>query len=68
MCIRDSLWIVLGSCGLTAVLWFGFMRHRFEGPPKSVLLLQRQAEEPAEQFLTPDTERRTQDAHGEPPS
>jgi len=63
-----ALWIVLGSCGLTAVLWFGFMRHRFEGPPKSVLLLQRQVEEPAEQFLTPDTERRTQDAHGEPPS
>jgi amino acid transporter len=62
-----ALWIVLGSWGLTAAVWFGYMRYRFEGPPHSVLLLQRQADEPAEQFLTPDAARRTHDAPGELP-
>jgi hypothetical protein len=49
-----ALWIVLGSWGLTAAVWFGYMRHRFQGPPHSVLLLQRPAEAAAQEFVTPD--------------
>jgi amino acid transporter len=29
-----ALWIMLGALGLSAVVWFGFERRRFEGPPK----------------------------------
>jgi amino acid transporter len=42
-----ALWIVLGSWVLTAVVWFGFMRYRFNGPPQSMLLSQRPVEESA---------------------
>jgi amino acid transporter len=34
-------WIVLGACGLTATVWLGVMRHRFEGPPTSLLEMHR---------------------------
>ncbi|HUE15011.1 MAG TPA: amino acid permease [Planctomycetaceae bacterium] len=63
-----ALWIVLGSWGLTATVWFGYMRYRFQGPPHSVLLLQRPAEAPAQEFVTLDAGRRTQDAVGGPSS
>jgi len=52
---EKALWIVLGSFGLTGAIWFGIMRHHFEGPPKGVLLMQRPADEAAEPLLTPDT-------------
>ena len=41
-----ALWIVLGSWVLTATIWFGFMRWRFEGPPTSVYFLRHSANEP----------------------
>jgi amino acid transporter len=40
---EKALWIVLGSCGLTAAVWFGVMRHRFLGPPQSLLGVHRRA-------------------------
>ena len=41
---EKALWIVLGSWALTAVIWLGYMRHHFEGPPKGVLLLKSAAD------------------------
>ena len=38
---RESRWIVLGSCGVTVVIWFGVMRHRFQGPPPTLLGVHR---------------------------
>ena len=35
-----ALWIVLGTLCLTAVIWFGFERRRFKGPPVHGLLQQ----------------------------
>ena len=34
-------WIVLAACVLTAVVWFGVMRNRFQGPPPSLLGVHR---------------------------
>jgi amino acid transporter len=51
---EKALWIVLGSFALTAAIWFSYMRYRFDGPPKGVLLLRRSAEEMAETSLAPD--------------
>jgi hypothetical protein len=28
-----ALWIVLGMAGLLVLLWFGYVRRRFAGPP-----------------------------------
>lgn len=36
-------WMVLGSCGVTAAVWFGVMRHRFQGPPPSLLGVHRRS-------------------------
>jgi amino acid transporter len=36
-------WIVLAACVLTAVVWFGVMRNRFQGPPPSLLGVHRRA-------------------------
>jgi amino acid transporter len=36
-----ALWIVLASWGLTAAIWFGYMRKRFAGPPRTVLSMQQ---------------------------
>ena len=36
-------WIVLGSWGLTAAVWFGVMRQRFTGPPETLLTMHRRA-------------------------
>jgi hypothetical protein len=38
-----ALWIVLGSCGVTAAVWFGVMRHRFQGPPQTLLSVHRRS-------------------------
>jgi len=47
---EKALWIVLGSWGVTALVWYTFMRHRFEGPPAGALLRQGSpATPPAEQ-------------------
>ncbi len=35
--------MVLGSCGVTAAVWFGVMRHRFQGPPPSLLGVHRRS-------------------------
>jgi amino acid transporter len=34
---EKNLWIVLGALGLTAVVWFGYERSHFRGPPQGVL-------------------------------
>ncbi|HEV8068290.1 MAG TPA: amino acid permease [Planctomycetaceae bacterium] len=34
-------WIVLGAFGLTGAVWFSVMRHRFQGPPASLLEMHR---------------------------
>jgi amino acid transporter len=38
---EKALWIVLGTWGLTAAVWFGVMRHRFQGPPPTLLGVHR---------------------------
>jgi amino acid transporter len=43
---EKALWIVLGSWGLTAAVWFGVMRHRFQGPPPSLLGMHRRTATP----------------------
>jgi amino acid transporter len=43
---EKALWIVLGSWALTGVIWLGYMRHHFEGPPKGVLLLRSAPDTP----------------------
>jgi amino acid transporter len=46
---EKALWIVLGSWLVTAAVWFGFMRQRFAGPPRTVFNLQTASpSEPAE--------------------
>lgn len=60
-----ALWIVLGACGLTAAVWFGFMRARFDGPPTSVFLL-RQPAEASDKQLAPGAANPSQDAVGGP--
>jgi amino acid transporter len=35
-------YILLGACGVTAGVWFGVMRYRFQGPPQSLLGVHRQ--------------------------
>jgi hypothetical protein len=32
-----NLWIVLGALGLTALVWYGYERSHFRGPPQAVL-------------------------------
>ena len=39
-----ALTITLAFLGITAVVWFGFERRRFKGPPMGVELARRQAE------------------------
>lgn len=41
---EQALWILLASTGVTALIWFGYMRRRFEGPPQGIFLLQPQLE------------------------
>jgi len=43
---EKALWIVLGSWAMTAIIWLGYMRHHFEGPPKGVLLLRSALDPP----------------------
>lgn len=50
-----ALWILLGSCVLTAAIWLGYMRHHFEGPPKGVLLLRSAADATDPKPGTPGT-------------
>ena len=51
---RQGLWIVTGSVALTAVVWFGFMRSRFAGPPPSLLLRRQLVDNiPVETTLAP---------------
>jgi amino acid transporter len=38
-----ALIITLGAAALTAVVWFGLERRRFQGPPQGVMLQNRQA-------------------------
>jgi hypothetical protein len=38
-----NLWIVSGALVTTLLVWFGFERHHFAGPPQGVLIQQRQA-------------------------
>jgi amino acid transporter len=39
----QALWMVLGSGALTAAIWFGVMRHRFQGPPQSLIGMHRRS-------------------------
>ena len=39
-----ALYITVGFFILTAVVWFGFERRRFQGPPIGDLIAKRQAE------------------------
>jgi hypothetical protein len=32
-----NLWIILSAFGLTALVWFGYERSHFRGPPQGVL-------------------------------
>jgi hypothetical protein len=38
-----NLWIVGGALVTTVLVWFGFERHHFSGPPQGVRIEQRQA-------------------------
>lgn len=40
---NGALGITLGALLLTAVIWFGFERKHFQGPPQGVMIQQRQA-------------------------
>jgi len=51
---EKALWIVLGAWLVTATIWFSYMRHHFEGPPKGVLLL-RSAPDPADAKTGPSS-------------
>lgn len=47
-----ALGVTIGAFVATAVIWFGFERQRFQGPPQGVTIQQRQAEiEQAERSL-----------------
>jgi hypothetical protein len=39
-----ALWITLSFLALTAVVWFGFERRRFKGPPIGDEITRRQRE------------------------
>ncbi len=39
-----ALWITLGAVALTAIVWFGYERKHFVGPPRGVLTLERQTQ------------------------
>lgn len=39
-----ALGVTLGALVTTAVLWFGYVQHKFQGPPQGVMIQQRQAE------------------------
>jgi hypothetical protein len=39
-----ALWITGAFLAITAVVWFGFERRRFKGPPMGDQVAQRQAE------------------------
>ena len=39
-----ALYITVGFFILTAIVWFGFERRRFQGPPIGDLIAKRQAE------------------------
>jgi amino acid transporter len=39
-----ALWVTLGALVLTVVIWFGRLRHSFQGPPQGRLIQERQAE------------------------
>ena len=41
---QNALWITLGFLVLTAIVWFGFERRRFNGPPIGGEIARRQAE------------------------
>lgn len=38
-----ALWITLAALALTAVVWFGYQRRSFQGPPQGIMIQQRQA-------------------------
>jgi amino acid transporter len=46
-----AIWIMGGSFLTLIVLWFGYMRRRFPGPPESILAILRPAEIPVEADL-----------------
>lgn len=41
---EKALGVTIGALVATAVVWFGYERRRFKGPPRGVLTQQRQAE------------------------
>jgi amino acid transporter len=41
---EKNLWIIGGALAATALVWFGFERHHFSGPPQGVMIERRQAE------------------------
>lgn len=49
---EKALEVTVGALVATAIVWFGYERRRFQGPPQGVMIQQRQAEiEQAEQAV-----------------
>jgi hypothetical protein len=40
---EKNLWIVGGLLATAVLVWFGFERHHFAGPPQGILIEERQA-------------------------
>jgi len=40
----NALGVTLGALAATALVWFGYERRKFQGPPQGVMIQQRQAE------------------------